>query len=588
MLKVDEIFRSIQGEGRMTGVPMTFVRLFGCNLSCNFCLGPKSKVKTVYGMVSIEDLSVGDKIIGWDGTQPTWTTVQWVGSREVDSVLRLEFEGVDARKVLFATEEHPFFVVGNGWVGAKDLVVGDVLLHIEPGAVIALQKRANNPMRNPCVAAKKVANTDWEAVGRKISAARSTPEALEKHREALRRQSPEHKQRLREAASARMQAHNPMHDPDVVERMVETSRQRGIHQISSLRMKKLWDDPDFCAQQTRRMSQQNPMFDPEVVRRAAETRGKLGERSGQEIWLEKLVSEYGLPLEFVGDFRLPIGNSEYGYRFPDFRVIGRQKVVETYSPTLRYSGELRGDGYERSTRSHYSRFGWRVHFVVCDYVKIGSVKEQEIVGGLAEFVHNGLVLKSVREVGGKYIASALHSRRVWNVRCEPYPNFFVGPGVLSHNCDTPQDGYAEMRIKDIVRQVQDEWVCITGGEPLIHEELPALIDALRERLIRVAIETNGMGPLPKGLDWVCVSPKSVWPGPFVLGRADEIKLLVGSGFYDPEEIVTHSSYSQYKLWFSLQPVWDDNYKANLQRAIELCQKHQVRLSVQMHKLIGVE
>ena len=36
-LKVSEIFSSIQGEGKYTGYPTTFVRLSGCNLSCAFC-----------------------------------------------------------------------------------------------------------------------------------------------------------------------------------------------------------------------------------------------------------------------------------------------------------------------------------------------------------------------------------------------------------------------------------------------------------------------------------------------------------------------------------------------------------------------
>jgi organic radical activating enzyme len=37
MLKVNNIFSSIQGEGALTGIPCTFVRLHGCNLSCPFC-----------------------------------------------------------------------------------------------------------------------------------------------------------------------------------------------------------------------------------------------------------------------------------------------------------------------------------------------------------------------------------------------------------------------------------------------------------------------------------------------------------------------------------------------------------------------
>lgn len=37
MLRVNQIFYSLQGEGRYTGVPAVFLRLSGCNMKCWFC-----------------------------------------------------------------------------------------------------------------------------------------------------------------------------------------------------------------------------------------------------------------------------------------------------------------------------------------------------------------------------------------------------------------------------------------------------------------------------------------------------------------------------------------------------------------------
>jgi len=36
-MKVNEIFYSLQGEGRWTGTPAVFLRLSGCNMKCWFC-----------------------------------------------------------------------------------------------------------------------------------------------------------------------------------------------------------------------------------------------------------------------------------------------------------------------------------------------------------------------------------------------------------------------------------------------------------------------------------------------------------------------------------------------------------------------
>ena len=37
MVKINDIFYTIQGEGSYAGTPAIFIRLSDCNLACNFC-----------------------------------------------------------------------------------------------------------------------------------------------------------------------------------------------------------------------------------------------------------------------------------------------------------------------------------------------------------------------------------------------------------------------------------------------------------------------------------------------------------------------------------------------------------------------
>lgn len=157
-------------------------------------------------------------------------------------------------------------------------------------------------------------------------------------------------------------------------------------------------------------------------------------------------------------------------------------------------------------------------------------------------------------------------------------------------CDTPQDGYTEMEINDIVAHIRDDWVCITGGEPTIHSELFLLSEALCNAGYMVSLETNGTNPIPFGFHWVCVSPKSQWPEQEVFDAADEVKLLVGADFYDAKTIVRDfaGGWIKEQKVVSVQPVWDENYEQNLEDAIKIAQFYGVRLSVQVHKYIQVK
>ena len=53
MLKITEIYRSLQGESTWSGLPCTFVRLTGCNLRCSWC-------DTEYGFYGGKKMSIDD------------------------------------------------------------------------------------------------------------------------------------------------------------------------------------------------------------------------------------------------------------------------------------------------------------------------------------------------------------------------------------------------------------------------------------------------------------------------------------------------------------------------------------------------
>jgi len=55
LLKINEIFYSIQGESSFTGIPCVFIRLTGCNLRCTYC-------DTKYAYTEGKEITI-DKII---------------------------------------------------------------------------------------------------------------------------------------------------------------------------------------------------------------------------------------------------------------------------------------------------------------------------------------------------------------------------------------------------------------------------------------------------------------------------------------------------------------------------------------------
>ena len=123
-------------------------------------------------------------------------------------------------------------------------------------------------------------------------------------------------------------------------------------------------------------------------------------------------------------------------------------------------------------------------------------------------------------------------------------------------------------------------VVCTGGEPLLQLDQP-LVDALHAAGFEIAVETNGTQPAPKGLDWICVSPKA--GAELVLTRGTELKLV----FPQPGAMPERFADLDFQHFF-VQPMDGLDAKRNTRLAVAYCMEHpQWRLSVQTHKVVGI-
>jgi len=126
----------------------------------------------------------------------------------------------------------------------------------------------------------------------------------------------------------------------------------------------------------------------------------------------------------------------------------------------------------------------------------------------------------------------------------------------------------------------DRYAVLTGGEPLLQLDT-ALLGALHARRFAVAIETNGTIEPPRGVDWICVSPKAGTE--LVVRRGHELKLVYPQTGARPEDFADLAFER-----FSLQPMDGPDVADNTARVVDYCLHHpQWRLSLQTHKTLGI-
>ena len=160
-------------------------------------------------------------------------------------------------------------------------------------------------------------------------------------------------------------------------------------------------------------------------------------------------------------------------------------------------------------------------------------------------------------------------------------------------CDTRHDEGTMMSLPEIVEQVMRypnaPLIVLTGGEPSlwIDEDFVAGLKMMTGK--RIAIETNGTRPLPHGIDWVTLSPKtglgSSGDLPVVLTRCDELKVVyLGQDLTQYNNITADHRY--------LQPCWvsnENDRKRNMQDTVQAVLQHpEWRLSLQIHRILDIQ
>ena len=135
-----------------------------------------------------------------------------------------------------------------------------------------------------------------------------------------------------------------------------------------------------------------------------------------------------------------------------------------------------------------------------------------------------------------------------------------------------------------------QWICITGGEPLL-QDIGGLTTALKKEGLKIQVETNATLYRTLPVDWYSISPKpdSYDYRPEYRERAKEVKIIVTKNL-DLKSILRLRTRFPEKTPVLLQPQsnrkWSINLGMKLIRQAIKAGLRNIRLSAQLHKIFG--
>jgi len=167
-----------------------------------------------------------------------------------------------------------------------------------------------------------------------------------------------------------------------------------------------------------------------------------------------------------------------------------------------------------------------------------------------------------------------------------------GCDVGCHWCDVKESWNADihpptptLKIVENAKKYADT-VVVTGGEPLTWD-MNYLTKQLKEKLLKVHIETSGAHSITGNWDWFCLSPKkNKLPVPEAFQIADELKIIIYNkhDFLFAEEQA--SKVNENAILF-LQPEWSKREEMTPLIVDYVMKNPKWRVSLQTHKYLNI-
>src|SRR5690606_38300454 len=167
-----------------------------------------------------------------------------------------------------------------------------------------------------------------------------------------------------------------------------------------------------------------------------------------------------------------------------------------------------------------------------------------------------------------------------------------GCDVGCHWCDVKESWNADLHPPTQIEAIVDnaakyaKTIVITGGEPLTWDMGP-LTAGLKEKGLKIHIETSGAYPLTGIWDWICLSPKKTkLPVDEVYNKAQELKVII----YNKHDFIfaeEQAAKVNKDVILFLQPEWSKKEEMTPLIVDYVMNSPKWRVSLQTHKYLNI-